>query len=90
MRAGALEHDGAEALRAPILPSTSHEENKLAGMDELASKARLPDSKAKDLADELMSLGALHVAELSRTDWESLNAFERLLPFERRRLLASL
>lgn len=90
VRAGALEHDGAEALRAPILPSTSHEENKLAGMDELASKARLPDSKAKDLADELMSLGALHVAELSRTDWESLNAFERLLPFERRRLLASL
>ena len=59
-------------------------------MDELACKARLPDSKAKELADELMSLGALHVAELSRTDWESLNAFERLLPFERRRLLASL
>ena len=33
-------------------------------MDELACKARLPDSKAKELADELMSLGALHVAEL--------------------------
>lgn len=38
--AGALEHDDAEALGAPIIPPTGLEENKLAGMDELASKAQ--------------------------------------------------
>ena len=91
VRDGASEHDGTEALRAPGLPSTGLEENTLlAGMEELASKAKLPESKAKDLADELLSLGALDVTELSRTDWQSLSAFERLLPFEQRRLLASL
>eukprot|EP00435_Cladocopium_sp_Y103_P053431 s1435_g17.t1 len=66
VRDGALEHDAAEALRAPSLPSTGPE------------------------AAELLSLGALDVSELSRTDWQSLSAFERLLPFEQRRLLASL
>ena len=58
-------------------------------MDELAAKAKRPRVKAAALAEELLSLGAVDVTELSRGNWQSLSAFDKLLPFEQKRLLSS-
>ena len=86
-----MEHDAAAALNAPSLPFSLPQGTKvLQGMDELAAKAKLPQVKAAALAEELLSLGAVDVVELSRGDWQSLSAFGKLLPFEQKRLLSSL
>ena len=91
IRDGAMEHDAAAALNAPSLPFSLPQGTKvLQGMDELAAKAKLPQVKAAALAEELLSLGAVDVVELSRGDWQSLSAFGKLLPFEQKRLLSSL
>ena len=62
----------------------------LVGLATLTAKAQLPPAKAEDLANELLSMGALDVAELSAADWQSLRAWQTLLPFEQRRLLKAL
>ena len=60
----------------------------LIGMAELVASAKIPDLKATHLQAELLAQGAVHVRELVPADWESLQSWSLLLPFEKRRLLA--
>eukprot|EP00438_Fugacium_kawagutii_P004356 Skav207893 [mRNA] locus=scaffold664:850568:852286:+ [translate_table: standard] len=86
---GAQEFDAAPVLAQPMPPllPTSEGQCLVAGLAELAQKASLPEAKVHSLSQELVQLGAVHVQELHAVDWRNLNTFQRLLPFEQRRLL---
>ncbi|CAJ1393130.1 unnamed protein product, partial [Effrenium voratum] len=91
---GAAEAD-AELVLQPSVASGRRQPARagplaLAGMAELAAQAKLPNEKVEALSAELTALGAVHGREVSAADWTTLTAFNSLLPFERRRLLACL
>ena len=48
---------------------------------------QVPFSMNKVLVEELEQLGAVHIAELTAADWESLSTWGELLPLQRRHLL---
>ena len=92
---GAAEFDAKQALMtslATTLPQERADQDAadLAGMGTLAAKANLPLPKVKQLAREIAALGALHVNELSASDWQALASWNTLLPFEQRRLRSAL
>ena len=65
-------------------------EGRLGGFEEFARRAAVPAAKARLLEAEVLAAGALHVRELSTTDWESLGGWGSLGVFERRRILGAL
>ena len=64
--------------------------NEIIGMSAEVERARIPRDKAAALEAELCAQGAIHVQELTAADWKALSSWVALLPFEQRRLLASL
>ena len=78
------------AQPAVVLPVAAGAEHELIGMATLAAKAGLPPGAKTALEAELLSLGAVHVQELTPEDWTGLVSWAHLRPFEQRRLLASL
>ena len=92
----AAQHDTRLVLQAP--PSPSHyaievpdmrRSESITGLAALAERAKLPAHKIDQIRAELEALGAIHIAELTAADWQSLSCWPTLLPFEQRRLLAS-
>ena len=59
----------------------------VAGLGDLAKKALLPPEATTALRAELLSGGAVDVAELTAEDWAGLSAWGQLKQFEQRRLL---
>ena len=87
-----LEHDSRPFLTPPACitaASSSAAQHALSGMAELAAPAQLPEAHVQQLEAQILSLGAVDVRELRRSDWQSLIAFNALKPFEQRRLLAA-
>ena len=76
-------HDAEDGL-APPPPGAA---GVVDGMQALFEAARLPQDVRGDLAREICALGAVAISELSREDWEALNAWGRLRELERRRVL---
>jgi hypothetical protein len=62
----------------------------VAGIEELATGASFPPAAVRALETELLTLGAAHVRELSKEDWQELASFQALRKFEQRRLLQKL
>ena len=91
IRDAAAQHDAAQLARVLPPPEVEPalEAAGVVGLAELGVQARLPAEKMQRIDAELRSLGALHVAELAAEDWRRLQAWEELLPFEQRRLLAA-
>ena len=58
-----------------------------ARLGDLAKKALLPPEATAALRAELLSEGAVDVAELTAEDWAGLSARGQLKQFEQRRLL---
>ena len=87
VRDGAARHD-ASALQAASpsgrLPGTVH------GLQELLVAASIPASAREGFLQELLGMGAIDVRELSRPDWERLQAWSCLREMERRRVFACL
>ena len=55
----------------------------------LLESSRIQGPVRVDLTREVLSLGAVHVRELGRTDWLGLNSQSRLHEMEQRRVLAA-
>ena len=55
----------------------------------LLESSRIQGPVRVDLTREVLSLGAVHVRELGRTDWLGLNSWSRLREMEQRRVLAA-
>ena len=60
------------------------------GIAEVAQQASIDTEKLRALDAELSRLGAVHVVEVSASDWESMAPFASLLLFEKRRFRAAL
>ena len=95
---GANAADARAALRPPLaLPApgdaasaenpTGEAAADVAGLGDLAKKALLPPEATTALRAELLSEGAVDVAELTAEDWAGLSAWGQLKQFEQRRLL---
>ena len=95
---GANAADAKTALRPPLaLPApegaassgnlTGGAVADVAGLTDLASKARLPPETTAALRAELLSAGAVDVSEVTAEDWSGLSSWGLLKQFERRRLL---
>ncbi len=93
----AAQHDVRLALQAPSTPSQHavvapdiRGPESITGLAALAERAKLPARKVEQICAELQALGAIHIRELTAADWQALTCWPALLPFEQRRLLASL
>jgi hypothetical protein len=60
------------------------------GFADLATAARLADGTAAELFEQVLNMGAVHVAELRASDWEQLPRWASLRVLERRRLVQAL
>ena len=89
IRDGASAYDAAVILRPPPPPQPGATPA-VAGLPELVLKAKLFNTAAAAaLEQELLSLGAVHVSEVGRSEWETLSSWGLLRVFEQRRLLAA-
>ena len=93
-----LQDSAAWAFRAapqPLLP-VSHAPGVEArggvvqGFREFAARVAIPEPLAANLHDECVSLGAVHVDELTLDDWSSLPSWRQLRPLQQWRLTAAL
>lgn len=85
IRDGAAARDARAALQPQPQPQQAVA-SEVGGFADLAGRAQLPPATAAALLRELQQLGAVHVRELTRADWEGLQAWSLLRPFEQRRL----
>lgn len=74
----------APQSRHQVLPA-----DELPGMDPVATLAKLNAAVVATLSSELKTLGVVHAEEVTVEDWQSLQAWAGLKPFEQRRLLAA-
>ena len=79
---------GERTVPSPAASSAGPHQELLAGMENLRLQANLGAAGAVALSEELRALGAVHVQEVTTDDWERLNAWQTLPPFEQRRLLS--
>ena len=95
---GACSWDSARgACGVPPVPASSSAPpdsfacrvNAVVGLGECLAALRATDSTSKALLEDLEQLGAVHVAELTASNWETLSVWGALLPLQRRRLLQS-
>ena len=78
-----LRHAGNQALASSALLSSG---GSIQGLAEFLAAAKIPVQQSAMLVDEVASLGAVDVAELSRADWASLPSWSQLRELERRRI----
>ena len=76
---------GLRAPLAPPAPSSSAAPG-VCGLGALCAAARLPEDASSALLVDLLAMGAVDVRELGGREWQSLAAWARLKPLERRRL----
>ena len=62
-------------------------EGTLQGFEEFAARASIPQEAARRLEAEMLGLGAVHVGELTKCDWEASAVWSTLGVFVRRRIL---
>ncbi len=74
----------ASTLAGPSGPHT------VAGFMDLMAAARVNASLGSKLMDDALAFGAVHVSELTESDWQLLPSWRRLRPLEWRRLRAAL
>ena len=82
----ASRHDADIALSSHPLPVPI---GIVDGLVALLESSRIQGPVRVDLTREVLSLGAVHVRELGRTDWLGLNSWSRLREMEQRRVLAA-
>ena len=82
----ASRHDADIALSSHPLPVPI---GIVDGLVALLESSRIQGPVRVDLTREVLSLGAVHVRELGRTDWLGLNSQSRLHEMEQRRVLAA-
>ena len=76
----------------PVLPSSADGSGvadapaQIEGFEEFVAKARVPARVAKALKQDLFTLGAVNVEELTLSDWTSLSSWQKLRFLEQRRL----
>lgn len=58
------------------------------GFADLMAKAVVAPSVALDLHREMAALGVLSIQEVTVVDWQALPAWQNVLPFAQRRVLA--
>jgi hypothetical protein len=80
------QHDANSVLVSPIAQVAGGE---VTGLDDLLETARVSPDLRADVVAEIADLGAVHVRELTASDWEGLNSWSRLRQMERRRVLAA-
>ena len=80
----AAQHDANGIVAAPIAQEPSAQ---IAGLEALLETARVSKELQAELVAEIADLGTIHVRELAREDWQSLNVWSRLREMERRRIL---
>ena len=101
IREAAASHDARGALRAlPVLNGTNGAapssedrpagETKIEGLQAIGQKAKIPDIGIVAIDNELAGLGAIAVTELAIDEWQQLESWATLRPFEQRRFLAAL
>ena len=99
---GACQHFDASSVLLPVAnlsaassanaPQQSRQvvpADDLPGMDQVATLAKLNIAVVATLTSELKTLGVVHAEEVTVEDWQSLQAWAGLKPFEQRRLLAA-
>jgi hypothetical protein len=99
----AVSHDSRVALQPPLplasglgqapaqaQPDGPQQDDVIDGFEHLLQAARLPQAGAQRLHEELRLLGAVHVCELTLSDWHGCNAFMSLRPLEQKRLVNAL
>ena len=65
-------------------------ETKIEGLQAIGQKAKIPDIGIVAIDNELAGLGAIAVTELAIDEWQQLESWATLRPFEQRRFLAAL
>jgi hypothetical protein len=74
----------------PVAAADLHEAfGSIHGFADLMAKAVVSQTAAESLFRDVASMGAISVQELFPNDWRSLTSWPTLLPFEQRRVLAS-
>ena len=70
-------------------PSVREDDNKVEphGLTELLTVARIEDASRKKLIEQIATLGAVSVREVTRNDWMDLPYWPLLKEMERRRIL---
>ena len=92
IRDKATESDGRVLTQQCVWPASLNPDGnfQVGGMAEVAQQASVDTVKLQALDAELSQLGAVHVVEVSTSDWESMATFASLLLFEKRRFLVAL
>ena len=91
--AGASAHDAAPALRRAVphrLAEPSASTTSIHMVTWLQQTARLSDSSVEVVVRELEHLGVATIQELHAGDWEGLECWHALKPFEKRRILSAI
>lgn len=71
---------------APAPPADQNRAPPVEGFAELVAAAAVPAEVAEALLQQITALGAVRVRELRLADWQGLQAWAALRPFEQRRL----
>ena len=95
IRDGAVAYDAAQVLDRGPLPaasagapaSSSTGAVGVADLVEFFDAAQLPTDVRDALTRDVVAAGAVHVQELNRQDWESLESWQLLRPLQQRRVL---
>ena len=91
IRDRAAAHDAKALVQQPLVaaPQLPLAECGVEGLSTIILNARLPGALEKALEEDLVALGAVHVAELGESDVRSLRVWAGLKHFEQSRLLAA-
>ena len=92
IRDGATAYDAMQLVQPPLALTAQVDRNAVAGgsvidLDSFLDAASLPSLAREALAREVAASGAVNVQELTRQDWQQLEAWQLLKPLERRRVL---
>lgn len=95
IRDGAVAYDAAQVLDRGPLPaapsgaaaSSSTGAVGVTDLDQFFDAAQLPTDVREALTRDVVAAGAVHVQELTRQDWESLESWQLLRPLQQRRVL---
>ena len=92
--AGASQSDADSILSmiAPQRPLHAGHDGAVAGssvtdLEEFMRSAMIPAEAHAVIARDVRATGAVHIQELTKTDWEQLESWQLLKPLERRRVL---
>ena len=91
IRDGASAYDAMQLVQPPQAWTAQADRSAVADgsvtdLESFLDAASLPSSAREALAREVVATGAVNVQELTRQDWEKLEAWQLLKPLERRRV----